>query len=227
MYLFSSTLFKTGGSAHDTFKRFKGAVVKYLGIEVFYLSFVFSDHRVAASVWAQKPFLLEYPDSHATCCLENASYLLTNALKKRNEKFFSEHFELLCDAQDGEQPVPAVPEESAAKIGLVEEQAPAIEGQFSDQAPDPLVEELLVTLREFCERNPDEISRLSQSVMRLMDPESQVDNAGKGTEIPPGKSEDKPRPTLFHPDCRECGNAKLQDMVSACQFAAQVGFLEG
>jgi len=49
--------------AHSTFKRFKGAVTKYLKTEISYLGFVFADTLVSKAVTEQHPFLLRYQSS--------------------------------------------------------------------------------------------------------------------------------------------------------------------
>jgi MinD-like ATPase involved in chromosome partitioning or flagellar assembly len=103
-------------SAHETFHRFKGAVAKYLGIDVHYLSFIFSDPRVSDSIRAQKPFIQTYPESLASRCINTTGDRLLKVMERKSGKHsFSRYFENLHLESD-RQIVQTQPPTAAAAV---------------------------------------------------------------------------------------------------------------
>jgi len=56
-------------AAKRVYAKFRGAVQKYLGIQVYALGVVFEDRSVVKAVKDQKPLLLHYPNSTASQCI--------------------------------------------------------------------------------------------------------------------------------------------------------------
>ena len=67
-----------------TFKRFQGAVNRFLNINVKLLGFIWEDRRVMMSVRDAKPFIIKYPNCHASLNVKNiANTILNNGNKER------------------------------------------------------------------------------------------------------------------------------------------------
>jgi len=66
-------------AAKAAYLKFRQAVKNFLHAEVVPLGFIFDDPRVVKAVNAQRPLLLEFPQSHASSCIKNiARNLLHN-----------------------------------------------------------------------------------------------------------------------------------------------------
>ena len=205
-------------SAHETYQRFKGAVVKYLELEIYYLSFIFSDPRVSASVRAQKPYLLEYPDSHASRCLETASYLLSNVLEKKPRgKAFSEYFQSLHPDEESDE-IEVLAEPRSSDAATESEQPPEVSGQSLEQT----VESLCTALQEFCQSHPGEMSSLRESVMPLLEMELGTAEEESKQSVTSLESAEKPLVSGFQGESVKPEYAHLLGLKSACRFAAQL-----
>lgn len=63
--------------ALSIFNKFKNTSKKFLGINLKYLGFIMEDKKIIESVKKQKPFIVSYPNSYASKCIENiANYLI-------------------------------------------------------------------------------------------------------------------------------------------------------
>ncbi|MES9874746.1 MAG: hypothetical protein ABW146_16690, partial [Candidatus Sedimenticola sp. 6PFRAG7] len=196
----------------------KGAVVKYLELEIYYLSFIFSDPRVSASVRAQKPYLLEYPDSHASRCLETASYLLSNVLEKKPRgKAFSEYFQSLHPDEESDE-IEVLAEPRSSDAATESEQPPEVSGQSLEQT----VESLCTALQEFCQSHPGEISSLRESVMPLLEMELDTTEEESKPSVTSLEPAEKPLVSGFQGESVKPEYAHLLGLKSACRFAAQL-----
>ncbi|MEW8955133.1 MinD/ParA family protein [Clostridium sp.] len=67
-----------------TFRRFQGAVNRFLNINVRLLGFIWEDRRVMMSVRDQKPFVIKYPNCHASLNVKDiANTILNNGNKEK------------------------------------------------------------------------------------------------------------------------------------------------
>ncbi len=83
--------------AHATFKRFKGAVAKYLQLRVYYIGFVFDDKAVPESITHQTPFLLAAQPSPASRCVQSIASRLVEVASRieHRDSEFSSFFQKL------------------------------------------------------------------------------------------------------------------------------------
>ncbi|SHI39639.1 flagellar biosynthesis protein FlhG [Clostridium cavendishii DSM 21758] len=65
--------------AKDTFQKFNSAVTKFLNIKLKFLGYILEDRKLIQSVREQKPFVVAYPNSDATKCVENIAKELIGA----------------------------------------------------------------------------------------------------------------------------------------------------
>jgi len=68
--------------AHGTFKRFKGAVSKYLKLNVYYIGFVYFDRVVTESITRQHPFVLGSKASLASRCIKEIANRLVQVVSQ-------------------------------------------------------------------------------------------------------------------------------------------------
>ncbi|MBK8162995.1 MAG: MinD/ParA family protein [Gammaproteobacteria bacterium] len=61
----------------EVFKRFEAAVKKYLNMKVHYLGYITEDKAIRTSVSAQRPVLLEHPESLASRCFTTLATVLS------------------------------------------------------------------------------------------------------------------------------------------------------
>ncbi len=83
--------------AHSTFKRFKGAVSKYLKLNVYYIGFVYFDKVVTESITRQHPFVLCSKASLASRCIKEIANRLVQVASQtgRTGSEFSGFFQQL------------------------------------------------------------------------------------------------------------------------------------
>lgn len=86
-------------SAHDAFKRFKGAVAKYLQLELRYLGYILNDKKISKSVRKQQAVLLRYPEALASRCIKGITSRLKQLMDTQEEpgdSSFSDYFDALA-----------------------------------------------------------------------------------------------------------------------------------
>ncbi len=84
--------------AHDAFKRFSGAVSKYLKLKPRYLGYIPNDNRLSESVRNQQAVLLRHPAAQASRCILEISRRLKQSLDANTESgdsSFSAYFDAL------------------------------------------------------------------------------------------------------------------------------------
>lgn len=130
-------------SAHDAFKRFKGAVAKYLELELRYLGYILNDKKIPKSVRKQQAVLLRYPDALASRCIKGISSRLKQLMETQEEpgdSSFSDYFDRL----------------TGPDLPLLEEEEDEEESSISEtgEEPEPIWDrKALETLQEL---TPDE-----------------------------------------------------------------------
>lgn len=89
-------------SGMEVFKRFEGAVRKYLHLKLSYSGYITDDIAVKDAIRQQCPVVLYRPDSLATRCFINLQKVLVNQLpaNKRSDKFSSFWKDLLSPKKD-------------------------------------------------------------------------------------------------------------------------------
>ncbi|WP_027633940.1 MinD/ParA family protein [Clostridium hydrogeniformans] len=69
-----------------TFRKFHGAVNRFLNINIKLLGFIWEDRRVMMSVRDQKPFIMKYPNCHASLDIKAiAKSILNNGARENNK----------------------------------------------------------------------------------------------------------------------------------------------
>ncbi|MET0118957.1 MAG: MinD/ParA family protein [Sedimenticola sp.] len=195
-------------SAHETYHRFKGAVAKYLGLEIYYLSFIFADPKVPESIRAQKPYLLEYPESLASRCLENATMRLAQVLERKpGGKSFSEYFQSISLEED------EVDLREEEGTDTVEEASSEVDERSYDQA----VEELLGRLRDYFFEHPEQTDGLSGSIMQMMEPGAPV-----AEPVVASEAEASGGSRVIPPSLPGAEEMQRQELETACRFAARL-----
>ncbi len=84
--------------AHDAFKRFNGAVTKYLGFKLRYLGYIPNDKKLSESVRNQQAVLLRHPAARASRCILDITSRLRQLLDvhaKSGDPGFSAYFDAL------------------------------------------------------------------------------------------------------------------------------------
>jgi len=72
-------------TAHNVYKRFRGAVAKYLDIKVHYIGHILSDSKLVQAVLQQKAVLSCCPDSQASRCISGIATRLEELIDSKGE----------------------------------------------------------------------------------------------------------------------------------------------
>ncbi len=207
-------------SAHESFNRFKGAVAKYLHLKAFYLGFIFSDPKVPASIRAQKPYLLEYPKTLASCCLQAVCRRLSLVLEKKHHgKSFSEYFQSLHLDQDDDRLTPTASQEIAGTAPDINELLSAV-GRLS---PGQGSEFLINSLRNYCKTHPKEMLQLKAPIMQIFGiGQKKIKTKAPSPFLHASGDSYNPqkRQNILSPDPKQ--NYKSKSLWTACQLAAQL-----
>jgi len=88
--------------AHNAYRRFNGAVTKYLKMRLRYLGYIMSDIRVSESVHEQQAVLMRYPQTRASRCILDITRRLKQLLDEEErpvDSGFSAYFDTLATSE--------------------------------------------------------------------------------------------------------------------------------
>jgi len=216
-------------AASDAFKRFSGAVNKYLKLKLHYLGYIPNDSKVSESVRKQQAVLLRHPQTAASQCLQDISGRLQQLLDAQGgpgDSGFSAYFDALSDSD-----LSPPPAEVGATCALTNNPDPAwdmkkamdyLGGISSDEAVEFLAEAILnwdesnndiylAVQQRLLDRavstiRQDEPSLSQDQLLRHTVSDLEVENeqeaATSALELHPATTEEKAASSISLPDSR-------------------------
>ncbi len=135
--------------AHDAYRRFNGAVTKYLKMRVRYLGYIMHDAKVAESVQEQQAVLLRHPQTRASRCFMDITQRLKQLLEEEAESenvCFTAYFDNLAVAEaiaPKQEEAVAIPEEATESVWVKKKALEYLQGVTPDEAVELLAEAII------------------------------------------------------------------------------------
>jgi len=164
--------------ARKVFKRFSGAVAKYIGYQPAYLGYVASDPIVSSAICSQVPVRVYRPESIASLCFDRLGKNLLSLIKQHAEdQSLSDNWykQISVDpqkalAQSVSSPVPgsSVPRRRKTEKPLQQDKTQQLKYQLDDRArKKQVLEEHILAITEYVENTDFTRQEIGTTLERL------------------------------------------------------------